>query len=391
MKKILYLEHNIDGTVGGSHYCLLEICRNIDRSKYLPVVCFFQENSLLSEFTQSGAEVIIRSDMKPFRVKTRLLGPFSAFIQAGVNMVKALVFRSASWAVYLWRNQIDLVHLNNAIGFDHDLMLAAWVTRTPCVVHERGIETSLPPATKFFSRRVDRVITISDAVNHNLLSKGIVPEKLLRIDDGIDPTRLTQETPVEELRQHWNVPENAPVIGIVGNIKQWKGQETVVRALIHLKKAFPQLRCFIVGTVSDPAYKERLDRIIDEHGLQQMVIFTGYQKRPSDLMALFDVCVHASVAPEPFGIVLLEAMGKGKPVIATRLGGPLEILVDGDTGYLTEPGNAEALAERVALLLGSKEMRVRLGKQANARMHEKYTIRGNIQKIESLYAELLGS
>jgi glycosyltransferase involved in cell wall biosynthesis len=293
--------------------------------------------------------------------------------------------------LYLLRNQIDLVHINNAIGFDHDLMLAAWVTRTPCVVHERGIETSLPPATKFFTGRIDRIITISDAVNHNLLSKGIAPEKLQRIDDGIDPSRLTQETPVAELRQHWHVPDYAPVIGIVGNIKQWKGQETVVRALVHLKKTFPQLRCFFVGTVSDPDYKQRLDAIIQEHGLQQMVIFTGYQKRPSDLMAIFDVCVHASVSPEPFGIVLLEAMGKGKPVIATRLGGPLEIIIEGETGYLTEPGNAEDLSDRVALLLGDRDLRMQLGKQAIRRMHDKYTIRSNIQKIESLYAELLDS
>ncbi len=389
MIKILYLEHNIDGTVGGSHYCLLEICRGIDRNKFQPVVCFFQENTLLSEFQQSGAEVIIRSPMTPFHFKTGRFGKVSGLVQAGMNMVWALVFRTADWCRFLRRNQIRLVHINNACGYDHDLMLAAWLLRIPCVVHERGIQASLPPATRFFSNRIDRIITISDVVNLNLINKGIDPKKLLRIDDGIDPSRLIQETPVEQLRKQWHVPDKAPVIGIVGNIKQWKGQETVVRALTHLKKAYPDLRCFLVGTVSDPAYKKRLDDIVDEYELHQQVIFTGYQKRPADLMALFDICIHASVAPEPFGIVLLEAMGKSKPVIATNIGGPLEILADGETGYLTKPGDAGGLAERISLLLGNQDLRIKMGERAHARMHAKYTIGVSIQKIESLYAELL--
>jgi len=391
MIRVLYLEHCVDGTVGGSHYCLLEICRHIDRTRYQPVVCFFQENSLLDEFRQTGAEVVIRADMKPVRLPTRFLGGIGRLLQAAINLARALVIRTSAWSLFLLRNRIGLVHLNNAIGFDHDLMLAAWLTRTPCVVHERGIETSLPPATRLFSRLVDRIITISDVVHRNLIDKGIAPSKLLRIDDGIDPARLTQQTPAETLRREWGVPNDAPVIGVVGNVKQWKGQETLVRALVHLKAGFPALRCFIVGTVSDPPYKERIDQVIEKHQLKDMVIFTGYQKRPSDLMATFDVCVHTSVAPEPFGIVLLEAMGKAKPVIATNIGGPVEILVDGKTGFLTEPGDDRQLAEKLAILLGDRALRQQMGEQARVRMNERYAISLNLRKIEALYAELLKS
>lgn len=389
MKRILYLEHNVDGTVGGSHFCLLEICRNLDRSQYQPIVCFYQENSLLPEFRESGAEVIIRAAMTPFRVPSSLFGKLSRPLQAPINMLKALIFRTSGWCIFLLQQRIRLVHINNACGYDHDLMFAAWLLRIPCVVHERGIQPSLPPATQFFSNRIDRIITISDAVNRNLLNKGISPGKLLRIDDGIDTARLTQLTPVEELRSTWKIPAGAPVIGIVGNIKPWKGQETVIRALSRLQGEYPDLRCLVVGSVSDSVYKERLDRIIDEHHLHKAVTFTGYQKRPTDLISLFDIVIHASVDPEPFGIVLLEAMGKTKPVIATKLGGPLEIVVDGETGYLTRPGDDQELADRIAKLLNDAGNRTRMGRNGQERLLEKYTIQTNISQIEALYAELL--
>lgn len=389
MKRILYLEHNVDGTVGGSHFCLLEICRNLDRSHYQPIVCFYQENSLLPEFRESGAEVIIRDAMTPFRVRSSLFGRLSRPLQAPINMLKALIVRTSGWCIFLLQQRIRLVHINNACGYDHDLMFAAWLLRIPCVVHERGIQPSLPPATQFFSNRIDRIITISDAVNRNLLNKGISPEKLLRIDDGIDTSRLTQLTPVEELRNTWKIPAGVPVIGIVGNIKPWKGQETVIRAMSRLHSDYPDLRCLVVGSVSDSIYKECLDRIIDEHHLHKAVTFTGYQKRPTDLISLFDIVIHASVDPEPFGIVLLEAMGKAKPVIATKLGGPLEIVVDGETGYLTRPRDEQELADRIAKLLNDVSTRTRMGRNGQERLLKKYTIQTNISQIEALYAGLL--
>ena len=391
MKRILYLEHNVDGTVGGSHFCLLEICRSLDSNKYQPIVCFFQENTLIPEFKQTRAEVVLRSAMKPLRLRKKYFGLSTRLFQGAANMLKALVFRTASWSLFLRKKHIDLVHINNACGYDHDLMLAAWLLRIPCVVHERGIQPSLPPATRFFSNRIDKIITISDAVNENLTHKGINKNKLIRIDDGIDPARLAQETPVEQLRQKWGLAEDAPVVGIVGNIKPWKGQETVVRALIHVKDSFPGLRCFFIGSVSDIAYKKGIDEIVDEFCLQDIVLFTGYQKRPSDLIALFNVFIHASIDPEPFGIVLLEAMGKGKPVIATNIGGPREILIDGETGFLTQPGDDKGLAERILFLLKNKEAQLEMGLRARARVYEKYTMRINMKKIESLYVELLGA
>lgn len=387
MKRILYVEHNTDGTVGGSHVCLLEICRSLDRARFQPVVCFFQRHSLVPAFEQTGADILFHTPPTPTRIDH--FGLAGRLLQSGLNFLRTFGPRMLRWRRLLRQQRIDLVHLNNACGFDHDLMLAALLSRIPCVVHERGIQRSLSRATRFFANRVARIITISQAVDDNLSGKGVRPEKLLRIDDGIDPQRLMQQRPVNELRSQWGIPTTAPVIGIVGNVKRWKGQETVVRAMQHLKPRFPALRCLLVGSTADEHYKAHLDGLVRDLGLDGMVIFAGYQKQPTDLMGMFDVVVHASIDPEPFGIVVLEAMGKQKPVVATNIGGPREIVIDGETGFLTPPGDDRALAERLALLLSDAALCQQMGAAGQSRLHERYTARQNVDRIQNLYAQLL--
>lgn len=388
MKRILYVEHNTDGTIGGSHLCLLEICRGLDRSRYQAVVCFFQDNSLVPAFKAAGAQVVFGKPWIPVRFGQRGFGFVGRLVRAALNVTRMLLSRPLRWLWFFRKHRIDLVHLNNACGFDHDVMLAAWLFRIPCIVHERGIETSLSEVAQFFARRVERIITISDAVQDNLLRLGIPARKMLRIDDGINPDRLPQQSPVERLREDWRVPSGAPVIGIVGNIKYWKGQETVIRAAHRLKPSFPDLRCFLVGAVGESEYKARLDGLVGELGLQATVIFTGFQRRPTDLVALFDVCVHASVEPEPFGLVLLEAMGKGKPLIATNIGAPREIVMEGQTGFLTPPADDVALAKRLELLLRDPKLRNDMGARGRERFLARYTADRNVERIQSLYDDV---
>jgi len=389
MRRILYLEDNTDGTVGGSYFSLLAICRKLDRSKYFPVVVFFRDHTLVPAFRQTGAEVMLREPLAPFLVHRRL-GPAGRTAQSLINLFKTFVLGTAAWRRFLRAHDIALVHLNNACCLDQDLMLAAHREGIPCVVHERGIQRTVSGKTRFFARRVDRIITISKAVHDNLVAKGIPSAKLLQIDNGVDPERLTQEQPAAKLREQWQVPPGAPIVGIVGNVKYWKGQETVIRAVGRIRPRFPTLRCFVVGTVTDPHYMQRLDKLVAELGLEDLIIFTGYQKRAADLIELFDVFVLASVEPEPFGIVLLEAMGKGKPIVATDFGGPKEIVVEGDTGYLTPPKDDAALARRLEELLASGQLRHDMGERGRARFHAYYSAERTVRRIEALYDELFG-
>ena len=113
----------------------------------------------------------------------------------------------------------------------------------------------------------------------------------------------------------------------------------MIRAAARLVATYPTLACLIVGATApvDQPYEDRLQAMVREHGLEANVIFCGYQKFPADFVNVMDVVIHASIEPEPFGMVVLEAMGMRKPLIGSRAGGVPEMVVEGVTGYTYPP------------------------------------------------------
>lgn len=390
MRRILYLEHNTDGTVGGSHLCLLEICRNLDRSRYQPVVCFFERNTLWDAFAQTGAELLLEPPPLAWRAPSGWPKAPARLLAVAVNLYRTLVRRVIHWRRLLRDARIDLVHLNNACGFDHDLMLACRLERIPCVVHERGIQRSIGMRTRYFANRADRLIAISDAVADNLRRYGVDAARILRINDGIDPERLVEHESAAAVRRRLGLAPDRPVIGIVGNIKPWKGQLIVMQALGRLLPEFPELHCLFVGSIADPEYAERMRRSAAEMSVPDAAYtFMGYEAHPTDLMRAMDIVIHASVDPEPFGIVLLEAMAVARPLIASAAGAPREIVINGQTGLLVKPGDPDALAAAVARLLADPQAAHELSEAGRLRFHDNYTTRHTLSALEGLYRELL--
>lgn len=390
MRRILYLEHNTDGTVGGSHLCLLEICRHLDRGRYQPVVCFFERNSLWDAFAETGAELMLECPPQAWHAPGTWPVPLARPAGVAVNVYRTLVQRARHWRKVLRDARIELVHINNACGFDHDLMLACRLSGIACVVHERGIQRHIGARTRYFANHVDRLVAISDAVADNLRRHGVREERILRINDGLDAARIAQQETADSVRNRFGISNDRPVIGIVGNIKPWKGQHVVMEALEQLLPRFPGLHCLFVGSLADREYAERMRRRAAERGVPETAYtFTGYEASPTDLMRAMDIVIHASVDPEPFGIVLLEAMAVAKPLIASAAGAPREIVRDGETGLLVPPGDAGPLADAVTRLLADRPAAERMAQAGLQRFRDNYTIQHTLSAIERLYATLL--
>ncbi|TSA32224.1 MAG: glycosyltransferase family 1 protein [Verrucomicrobiaceae bacterium] len=165
------------------------------------------------------------------------------------------------------------------------------------------------------------------------------------IPNGFDPERFSPR-PDEELitlRRSTGIGK-APVAAVFGRISRWKGQDVLLRAAAMI----PELVVWVVGeavfTGDDRAYAGELKALASGSALQGRVFFLGHRDDIPQLMQAADVIVHTSVAPEPFGRVVVEGMLSGRPVIASRAGGPSEIIQDGVTGWLFEPGNSGELA-----------------------------------------------
>lgn len=391
MQRILYLEHNTDGTIGGSHFCLLEICRSLDRSRYQPVVWFFENNALMDEFRATGAEIVIEPPPTRFLFRRSGFKPLAlmqGLAQSACNAFQTLVSNVWRWRRILRQRRIDIVHINNSCDTDNDLMLAARGLGIPCIAHQRGYPVHLQSMAKGVAARLDGIVAISSSVRDALLQQGLPGDKIVLIHDGIDPERIRSHRDARGLREEHGIAADAPLIGMVGNVKEWKGQEVLVHAMRSVVAAHPEAHCFIIGAIAEQAYLARLQSWIAEAGLQRNITFLGYQRNPPRLMAQMDVIVHASIEAEPFGIVILEAMSLAKPVIASRLGGPMDIVEDGVTGFLTPARDSEALAVRIRELLADKSRADTLANAGYRRMLHSFTSQANIERIHELYARL---
>lgn len=398
MKRVLYVEGCRDGTVGGSHTCLYSMVTHLSRERFHPVVAFYDDHYVAENLRRQGVETLIVRRFDPIswpagpagHPRAGRLDLPAVLLRKAVILSWCLLAAGAAYARFLKTRRIELLHLNNSVATNHEWMLAAKIARVKVLTHQRGISEHPSRTERFFARRLDAVICISKALCAELARRGVRAEKLRVIYDGIDPERVRPARTSTAVRRSFDVPPDSPVIGVVGNIKEWKGQETVVRATAVLRRTWPDIRCLLVGgTVQGDPYKNRLDQVIQELDIGENVIFTGYQKNPFDLMGIMDVVVHASIAPEPFGMVNLEAMCLKRPVVSTNIGGPTEVFRDGQDGILIEPGDADLLARKVSALLADPAGRARMGEKAFETVARRFGIADTVQRIEQTYEEIL--
>lgn len=387
--RILYVEGNVDGTIGGSYYSLFYLVAGLDHARYEPIVVFARDNSMVPKFSSLGVRTIIHPPPRP----TMMKGFAAAILGKIANFVRGWMIEPVRLTALLRRERIALVHLNNSIVRNDSWMIAAWLARIPCITHERGINPTFPLRARLLARRLAAIVCISRAVHDNFVANGLGKLRLVTIHNGLDPAQMRVTRSPAEVRAELGISAQARVIGIVGNIKPWKGQEVVIRGMAILRVRFPDLVCLLIGDTSpdDSAYRLQILKLIAESGLTGRVLVTGFRPDVANYIAASEILVHASVTPEPFGRVLLEGMALHKPLVASDGGAVPEIVVHGETGLLFVPGNSESLAARLQELLDDTERLERMGKAGYLRMSSEFTIAHNVETTQALYEKVLAS
>ncbi|HOV83061.1 MAG TPA: glycosyltransferase family 4 protein [Methanothrix sp.] len=195
----------------------------------------------------------------------------------------------------------------------------------------------------FTWRSCDRIIRVNKADLDMFKAINIDPSRLVHIPNGFSSSQF-HSISKKEAREKLNIPEDKPVLLNLAALEPYKGQEYLIRAMKTVTERQKDAVLYIVGKGSLRGY---LQSLIDECGLQEQVILAGGDKPPEEIalwMNSCDIFVLPSIS-ESFGIVQLEAMACGKPVVATRNGGSEEIIVDDGLGMLVEPANSNALTE----------------------------------------------
>ena len=403
MKNIVYIEANCDGTIGGSYYCLLEIVKHVDRKKYNPIVVFYGDNTLVPEFRKYSEVIILRNTkglvlkrdyprLYNYAGRNRFLKSALAVCQKMYNLVRYDVPFYSGVLHIMMKYKIDLVHMNDA-PFLTDWLIASKLFRAKCVSHVRG-NWAPRPLERRLLKYYERIISISNSVTNFIKGQRIDTGNFVTIHDGIDIHGVLnmKNSDSEALRKEFARAEDTCLVGLIGNVKQWKGQHVAVEAMKILKERHPNVKCLIIGDVSnlagDRAYYGRLRNMVSDYDLHDQVVFTGFRSDIPDLISAVDIVIHTSTVPEPFGRVVLEGMLFSKPVIATAHGGPVEIIEDGISGFLVPPADPQALADSIQRLLTDHDARRAVGTAARKRVERLFTIEANVKAIENVYASI---
>jgi glycosyltransferase involved in cell wall biosynthesis len=187
-------------------------------------------------------------------------------------------------------------------------------------------------------------------------------------------------------------PAGTVRVGLVGTFARWKGHATFLAALARVPRHMP-LRAYIVGgalyqTQGSQFTADELRALAAKHGVSERVGLTGFVERPETALRALDIVVHASTEPEPFGLVIVEAMACARPVIVSHAGGAAEIVTPDVDALIHPPGDVEALAARIMSLASDADLRRRLGSAGRATAERSFARRRLAEQITPIYRSI---
>jgi glycosyltransferase involved in cell wall biosynthesis len=312
------------------------------------------------------------------------------------GILKFLFFYPISvlWlAALTLRLRIDLIHTNTIVM--PSPAMAAFLTGRTHVWHVRELLGEFgwlfKPYQHYIHLLSSAMVAISYCTRDQFSPR--LRNKVHVIYDGLDATAAMAD-PVRVQAFRGAFSSQATLVGVVGRIK-WhrKGQEVLVRAADLLRPHHPNAHYVIVGSTSpgNEQHEVRLRELITARGLDDVVTLTGDASDPASVFAALDIVVVPSVQPEPFGCVVIEAMVAGTPVIGSRCGGIAEQIVDGVSGILFCPGDAEDLAEALNRMFIDAEFRRISSEEGRRRVRNIFPLESTYRTMAALFDRVAGS
>jgi L-malate glycosyltransferase len=280
--------------------------------------------------------------------------------------------------------RFELVHVNEA----HALS-AAWLARThrkvPLLISRR---VGFPLGKGYFSRArfraAARIIANSNWVAQQAAASGAAPDKLTVIYEGVEIPPACNATTQQAERMRWGVTDQDHLLGCAGVLLEDKGQEWVIRALAQLREEFPYLKLLLAGEGPD---RGRLQKLVGELKLQDLVIFAGFVKDVEAFYRAIDVFVFPALF-EGLGTSLLAAMAHGVPSV-TYFGCALgEIVEHGKSGLQVEPRNPEALAGALRKMVSDVRFASTMGAEGRHRIETTFSADRMVEETLRLYREV---
>jgi len=288
------------------------------------------------------------------------------------------------------QNRIDFIH-SHTWGTDFYGYWASKILRIPMIttIHNRYYifeKWTRRFSYKAFISHIKKIVAVSKDIQDLLRGElKLSPQKVKLIYNGIDTRKFEYKKDLEGVRKELNLSKGELVLGNVGNLREVKDHHTLILSFNRISFLFPQVKLLIIG---EGELKSSLVKLCEELGLENKVLFLGHRKDVPSLLDLMDVFILSSRL-EGCSISILEAMASEKPVVATRVGGNPELVLEGKTGLLVPSAEPEKLAQKIILLIKDEKLRRKMGREGKKRVREKFSLERMIKNYEELYSLIL--
>jgi len=360
--KILYVITSLG--LGGAEKLLFSYLKNLDKKKYSLYVCCFREkpDDLLEEMSEYAKIINLK-------IKNRFNPVIIFYILKLIREIKPDIIHTHLFQARFYATVAHLVY-NRSILITHK--------HNKVNLKKHNIFILLEMISIFFNKKV---IAISESVKNSLIRYEFVQsKKIFVVHNGIDYQKFYKTANAKFFSN-----KNPLIIGTVCRLEKQKGIRYLLLAMNSILAKFPNVQLEIVG---DGSLLEKLEELSENLGISNSVKFFGKFADVIPFYKRMDIFILPSIY-EGFGIVLLEAMAAGVPVIATNVDGITEVVIDGESGILIPPKNPEVIADAVFKIIENPHLAKSLVNEAFKRS-EMFDIKEHVMKIDNFYRNLLG-
>jgi glycosyltransferase involved in cell wall biosynthesis len=384
-RRILYVQLAPD--LYGASRALLHLLSALDRVRYTPLVALPGPGPLVDQLRKLDIDPIITPHIRV------LMGQVTRswrVLPFGLSLIPAAI----GMRRIIQHNAANLVHSNTWTTLSGSL--GARLAGVPHVWHIREILPNFgglkPALVRLSLRGAARLLCISGAVAAQFAGHAGA-ERVQVVYDGLPlPGACLNPGEREAVRYRYGTADREHLIGLVGRLHPQKGQDEFLHAVALLPARLRGNCRFLIIGGSQPGYEQfgaELERLARRLQIADRVQFLGFQEEAQHIIAALDALVLPATRPEGLGGVLLEAMAVGVPVIATRLGGPAEIIEDHVSGLLIAPRQPDQLARAITELLGDPQLRHSIGDTGRLVVEQRFDAVRTTAQIQQVYLSLL--
>jgi len=355
---------------GGAETACVNLIRGLDSARWRGIAVVPEKGWLYDEVRRAGGKPLVLDSGSRLDLPRYFVALARLVRQHNVGLIHGHLFGPSYWA-----------------------SLLGLLMKLPVVGTLHG-QVDLHPEEKFkrikfglLNRGASRLVFVSESLRRFFLGTRLLRSEITAvIPNGVDTARFSR-APDRSLRAAFGASDNDFLVGAIGNVRPAKGYDVLLRAAALLKTRSVNYRFVVVGE-ADSALGLRLLSLREDLGLTDSVSFPGYLRDVTPALNAFDVYAITSQS-EGFSISTVEAMAAGLPVVATRCGGPEEIVDDGITGILVDNGSPEAVAAAIESLRMNPRRRRELGDAARAAVRRRFSLDAHLHAYEALYEKCL--